>query len=149
MCVTEALDNIQAVTGTLTSTELETLVSQGSQGGAPNLPSNVTCSDCTKQAYNLIQSGFPGVVTTDMQNEVSQTCGASFIGMCLLSIHTKVRSSDTVVIDGSSPSDVSETANTATQADTTSNGSPAQGMSVFGVALSSLFAASSAFALLA
>ncbi|THG99520.1 hypothetical protein EW026_g2853 [Hermanssonia centrifuga] len=65
-----------------------------------------------------------------MQNEVSQTCGASFI-------------------DGSSPSDVSETANTATQADTTSNGSPAQGMSVFGVALSSLFAASSAFALLA
>ncbi|PSR79645.1 hypothetical protein PHLCEN_2v6946 [Hermanssonia centrifuga] len=130
MCVTEALDNIQAVTGTLTSTELETLVSQGSQGSAPNLPNNVTCSDCTKQAYNLIQSGFPGVVTTDMQNEVSQTCGASFI-------------------DGSSPSDVSETANTATQADTTSNGSPAQGMSVFGVALSSLFAASSAFALLA
>lgn len=73
-CLTETLTNIEAVTGSLT---LSNIVNGTS---STDLPSNITCTNCAKEAYNIFLHDFPSAATT-AQPSLQSKCGASFVGM--------------------------------------------------------------------
>jgi hypothetical protein len=51
-------------------------------GQADGLPKGIVCSDCVKEAYNILKQDEPSLVNDDSVTEgLTQTCGASFIGM--------------------------------------------------------------------
>ncbi|TFY58106.1 hypothetical protein EVJ58_g6621 [Rhodofomes roseus] len=127
LCATELLTNIQSQVGTITKNTLQSVVSEIA-GGSVALGSNVTCTDCTKAMYNLAVQADPGLASTLNSTVVGQ-CGASFT-------------------DGSEPSTITQTANNAA-ASTTSGALSVSAMPLTAVALSSLVAVSSAFALFA
>ncbi|KAJ3869820.1 hypothetical protein EV359DRAFT_69710 [Lentinula novae-zelandiae] len=74
-CVTETLTNLQdAVGSNLTLTNIAGLVASGND---TSIPSTVTCSNCTKAAYNTVNTAFPGLL--DSENSTLQDqCGSSF-----------------------------------------------------------------------
>lgn len=80
LCLTETLDNLEPYTGPLTASNIESLVSKIVDGSVPSLPSNVTCTDCTKAAYNIVQKNY-GDLVDGYAGSISSTCGASFTGM--------------------------------------------------------------------
>jgi len=86
LCIIEELYSVQNVTGILTIPKLIT-------DGLPvlNLPQNVTCNNCTKEAYNIIITNTPQVVTSDDNSTLSKQCGANFL-------------------DGNTPAGISQTA---------------------------------------
>ena len=75
-CLASTLNDIQSVSGPLT---LNSLIQLVTLGNVPNIPSNVTCSDCTKAAYNILRSDVPSIVS-DTSGELQQQCGANFTG---------------------------------------------------------------------
>ncbi|CDO74345.1 hypothetical protein BN946_scf184645.g1 [Trametes cinnabarina] len=137
LCVTETLNNIQPYTGTLTVSNIDSIASQVMSGSLPNLPSNVTCTDCTKAAYNIVQQNF-GDLTSGFSGDVNSTCGASFT-------------------DGSQPSSVTQLASDSTQsASQSGTANAASGLSapigfgsLVGLVASSLLTAASAIFVLA
>lgn len=82
-CVTETLTNIQVTTGTLSLTEATTLITSIAGGGSLNLPSTTTCTSCTKEAYNIVNKNWPGLIGSDA-TVVQSTCGAEFVGTLFL-----------------------------------------------------------------
>lgn len=80
LCPTQFLTGVQTVTGPLTLNNLETLATQIAGGTVPNLPNNVTCTDCTKGWYNIAQKEAPGLLNSEAESNISQTCGTSFVG---------------------------------------------------------------------
>lgn len=104
LCVTELLTNLQNSVGTLTSTNIESLVNQINQGNLPNVSSTVLCTDCDKEAYNIIKNDYPDLVSTQVVSEVSTECGATFV-------------------DGADPSAVSQSANPSTASPVSAVGS--------------------------
>lgn len=132
LCVTETLTNIQSSTGTLSKNALTTLISQAMQGQLPNVPSSALCTDCTKEAFNIIKDDYPSLVNSNVDNAVSTECGAAFV-------------------DGTTPTSISESANTATASPAGASGSGAAAISggFIGVGLTSVLTLLSAFATLA
>lgn len=121
LCVTETLYDIQNKTGTLTTSNIESLVSQVTAGALPSfLTSNITCTNCTKAALNIVNKNFPGLLDESVNNTIQGQCGASFL-------------------DGAAPASVSQSADSASAA--TTNGAGALALSFGAVALSSVFAA--------
>jgi hypothetical protein len=45
-----------------------------------SIPSNITCTDCVKAAYNVINTDQPGLLPSEVNSTLQQECGASFIG---------------------------------------------------------------------
>ncbi|KAI0661199.1 hypothetical protein C8Q70DRAFT_1043833 [Cubamyces menziesii] len=136
LCITETLNNLEPYTGSLTASNIDKLVTGIVGGGSiPNLPSNVTCTDCTKAAYNILQMNF-GDLVDGYSGSISSTCGASFI-------------------DGASPATVSEVADNQVQQSTTTANAAAGSFApialspIFGVAATTLLTAASAFFMLA
>lgn len=92
LCVTEFLTGVQGTTGNLSMANIEAFGTNLVNGGSlPNLPSNVTCSNCVKAAYTIVNKDFAGLVPSSVGSYFQNTCGASFTGMwrpsceCLLS----------------------------------------------------------------
>ena len=82
LCITETLNNLQPYTGDLTITNLESYVSTIMSGGSiPNIPSNVTCTDCVKGVYSVLNSGLGSFLPSTISSYFQSTCGASFTGM--------------------------------------------------------------------
>ncbi|KAI0329200.1 hypothetical protein GY45DRAFT_1325301 [Cubamyces sp. BRFM 1775] len=136
LCITETLDNLEPYTGPLTASNIESLVTGIIGGGSlPNLPANVTCTDCTKAAYNILQKNF-GDLVDGYASTVSSTCGASFT-------------------DGATPASVTQLADNQTQSSTTTSNAAAGSFApialgpILGVAASTLLTAASAFFVLA
>ncbi|KAH9895000.1 hypothetical protein C8Q73DRAFT_692621 [Cubamyces lactineus] len=135
LCLTETLDNLEPYTGPLTASNIESLVSKIVDGSVPSLPSNVTCTDCTKAAYNIVQKNY-GDLVDGYAGSISSTCGASFT-------------------DGATPATVSEAADTQVEQSTTTANAAAGSFApialgpIFGVAATTLFTAASAFFVLA
>ncbi|KAF9012439.1 hypothetical protein BDQ17DRAFT_1232492 [Cyathus striatus] len=73
-CVTQTLTNLQSVTGTLTLSEISALISNP----PTNLPSNVTCTNCVKAAYNIVNQTAPSLVS-DVTSSLQSQCGTSFL----------------------------------------------------------------------
>ncbi|KAF7790386.1 hypothetical protein EIP86_001341 [Pleurotus ostreatoroseus] len=126
------LTELQAAQGTITTASLETLLQELLAESAPDVPTSVTCSDCSKEMFIVMEQGFPGLLGASASSDLSQTCGANFT-------------------DGSAPSDVRQTANDSTSsADSTSSSSTSGDLPVFdvsaaGVTLSTLLTALFAF----
>ena len=76
-CVTETLTNIQNVVGQLNLTEIVSIIANPT---GVNLPANVTCTNCTKAAYNVINGNYPSLVSGEASAIESQ-CGSSFTGV--------------------------------------------------------------------
>lgn len=74
-CVTQTLNNIQSTTGSLSLSNIIGLTTK-----APNLPANVTCTNCIKQAYNIINAAYPSLLAS-ASSDLNTQCGASFLGM--------------------------------------------------------------------
>jgi hypothetical protein len=83
LCVIEELYNIQNLTGTLSADGFFSLLPKIIMAGLPvlSLPQNVTCNNCTKEAYNIIITEIPQVVTSDVNSLLSAQCGADFLGL--------------------------------------------------------------------
>ncbi|KJA28996.1 hypothetical protein HYPSUDRAFT_33480 [Hypholoma sublateritium FD-334 SS-4] len=106
-CVTETLTNIQNSVGTLTLTSIAQIVANPPS----TIPTNVTCTDCIKAAYNIINDSIPGVVS-DAAPSLQSQCGTSFT-------------------DGTTPSDIVESASTASASSSTTTTSAAMGFVSF------------------
>jgi hypothetical protein len=132
LCVTELLTNIQSSVGTLSITNIVQIIPNIASGSV-TIPKNVTCSDCVKQAYNIVNKDFPGSIPPQAASGLSSACGSSFT-------------------DGATPSEISESASTAS-AGSASTKSGAMSLfsvnSVIAAAVSTLVVVSSAFAVLA
>jgi hypothetical protein len=129
-CITQTLTNIEAVVGPLTITNIISLAANPPS----TLPTNITCSNCIKAAYNIIAKNIPSIVT-DAAPALQSQCGASFT-------------------DGTTPSGISESATNAVLASTSAKAAAAgsvamlsQGL-VAGLAASGLVIVSTMFTLL-
>ncbi|EDR08811.1 uncharacterized protein LACBIDRAFT_296259 [Laccaria bicolor S238N-H82] len=130
-CITETLTNIEAIVGPLTLTNILSIAANPPS----TIPTNITCSNCIKAAYNIIAKDVPSIVSEAAPALQSQ-CGASFT-------------------DGATPSGISESATNAALASTSSKAAAAgsvamlsQGL-VAGLAASGLVIGSTLFTLLA
>jgi hypothetical protein len=85
-CITQDLTNVQDyIGGDLSLTNIVSFVASGNVA----LPSNVTCTDCTKAAYNLLSEQQASLVGT-ASSEVESQCGASFTGVSIAVILTRL-----------------------------------------------------------
>ncbi|KAJ3844711.1 hypothetical protein F5878DRAFT_655626 [Lentinula raphanica] len=112
-CVAETLTNLQDAVGNLSLTNIASLVASGN---TTSLPSNVTCSNCVKAAYNTVNTAFPGLL--DSENSTLQgECGTSFT-------------------DGSTPSGIVESASGSSSSDSNSASSTVSQSSFLGLGIS-------------
>ncbi|KAF8274393.1 hypothetical protein EI94DRAFT_681244 [Lactarius quietus] len=103
LCVIDELYNIQNTTGTLSAADIFSL-----KHIVPILTSqNVSCNNCTKEAYNTIITQYPQAITSDVNSTISNQCGADFI-------------------DGKTPAGISQTAagSSLSKSGGDSNGAP-------------------------
>jgi uncharacterized membrane protein YgcG len=102
-CLTEELQAAQDVLGVINVVNLANVIRR-----ITNFESglkNVTCTNCFKQAFNIIKADFPNSeFVTDLQPKAQQLCGADFI-------------------DGKTPSDVVQTAGTSSGGSTSGSSS--------------------------
>ncbi|TFK73967.1 hypothetical protein BDN72DRAFT_875452 [Pluteus cervinus] len=75
VCLTETLTAIQDVNGPLTFQEVVPII-EGDVSA--NLPTNITCSNCQKAAYNIIKAQLPIADDQVTDAAVQKECGASF-----------------------------------------------------------------------
>ncbi|KAI0790646.1 hypothetical protein C8Q75DRAFT_96038 [Abortiporus biennis] len=78
LCVTETLTSLEGQVGTLSTNAIQSLAQQISQGNLPNVSSSTICTDCTKAAYNIINTDYPSLINSNANSSVAQTCGSSF-----------------------------------------------------------------------
>lgn len=93
-CVTQTLTNIQDVVGPLSPNNIVQIAADASSQASLLNQSNISCTNCIKAAYNVINEDFPGLINDEAKSQVQQECGASFT-------------------DGQNPSGISQTASTA------------------------------------
>ncbi|KAJ7217927.1 hypothetical protein GGX14DRAFT_357924 [Mycena pura] len=89
-CITQTLTNIQNILGTLSLNNIVDVIENAAKTNS--IPSNVTCSNCVKEAYNIFSQDFPSA-SSGLKGQLQSECGAS-------------------MIDGSAPSGVVESAAT-------------------------------------
>jgi hypothetical protein len=74
-CVTETLTNIQSILGTLSLSNIGTVIANAVS--TTSIPSNITCSNCIKEAYNVLNGDFPSTAAS-LASELTSECGANF-----------------------------------------------------------------------
>ncbi len=80
--MTEFLTGVEGTTGNLSLANIEAIGTNLMSGSSiPNLPTNVTCSNCVKAAYSIVNKDFAGLVPSSVGSYFQNTCGASFTGM--------------------------------------------------------------------
>jgi hypothetical protein len=102
-CLTEELRTAQDVVGVISLINLEDAASRITN--VERGLKNVTCTNCVKEAFNIIKTDFPNsAYITSLQPKAQQLCGADFI-------------------DGKTPSDVVQTAGTSSGGSTSGSSS--------------------------
>ncbi|KAJ7446186.1 hypothetical protein B0H11DRAFT_1746190, partial [Mycena galericulata] len=74
-CITETLTNIQNILGTLSLNNIGNVAANAFT--TSTIPSNVTCSNCIKEAYNVLESSFPATAST-AASALQSECGSDF-----------------------------------------------------------------------
>ncbi|KAF7361788.1 hypothetical protein MVEN_00523000 [Mycena venus] len=74
-CITQTLTNIQSILGTLSISNIGDVITKAAT--TTSLPTNITCTDCLKQAYNVLNTDFPSTASS-LTSELDSECGASF-----------------------------------------------------------------------
>jgi len=81
LCVTDVLDDLQAVVGPLSTNNIVS-IGQGVLSGnsTVSIPKSVTCNDCTEAAWAIIKQDDPAVTSnTQITGVISNTCGSDFL----------------------------------------------------------------------
>ena len=78
LCVIDELYDIQNTTGTISADDL---FSPNFFAPVLSLPQNVTCNNCTKEAYNILLTEAPQAITSDENSTIAKQCGANFLGL--------------------------------------------------------------------
>jgi len=78
LCITQTLYNIQNVTGILSPNNLQN-VTDDLASGVTTIPNSVICSDCVKEAFNIVEQGLPDFLDPNTSSDLSTTCGPAFI----------------------------------------------------------------------
>ncbi|KAH9978545.1 hypothetical protein BGW80DRAFT_1557235 [Lactifluus volemus] len=81
LCAVDQLYDIQNKSGTVSVDSLIPILPQLLTAGLPvyGLPQNLSCTNCTKEAYNIIIVNDPLAITSGANSSISSQCGASFI----------------------------------------------------------------------
>jgi len=105
LCAVDQLYSIQNSSGTIGIDKFFSLVPQVITAGLPvgNQPQNISCNNCTKEAYNIILANDPQAITSSTNSSISNQCGASFL-------------------DGGTPEGISQTATQSTLPKTSGQG---------------------------
>ncbi|KAF8226425.1 hypothetical protein L208DRAFT_365646 [Tricholoma matsutake] len=77
LCVTETLKNVESVQGPVTISTVSSWLTNGIPQSL--LTSNISCTNCVKQTYNVISSQAPTLLASTTSTSLRNTCGASFI----------------------------------------------------------------------
>jgi hypothetical protein len=110
-CSIQALTNIQSIIGTL---DLDSYLNSTAILTVPlPYPANVTCTDCIKETYNILKAEFPNSVT-NITSALQSLCGSAFVGQFYLFRTYWLFLMVVVCLDGQTPSDIAETAVSAT-----------------------------------
>ncbi|KAI5123910.1 hypothetical protein M0805_005726 [Coniferiporia weirii] len=131
LCVTDLLTDIQNTNGTLSIDNIVATLPQIVMGQAAGVPSYISCSDCVKQAYNVLKTEQPSLASqSNVTSAFTSQCGSSFL-------------------DGTTPSDIAEGTGSAAPTGTSTTSAASGGFvsreALAGIALSSLSAVFSAF----
>lgn len=132
LCATEELTQVQNVTGTLTTSNIASVVSQISAGNQ-SIPQSVTCGNCSKASYIIASTNFPDLVSGS-KSQIQNTCGTAFTD------------------DGQMPSGIVETASNSTSSGSGSGstgGAATLDASSLNIGLSMVIGVSSVFAFFA
>lgn len=81
LCVTNVLDDLQAVVGPLSTNNIVS-ISQGVLNGSStvSIPKSVTCNDCTEAAWAIIKQDDPSITSdSTITGVISNTCGSDFL----------------------------------------------------------------------
>lgn len=82
LCVTETLKNVESVQGPVTISTVSSWLTNGIPQSL--LTSNISCTNCVKQTYNVISSQAPTLLASTTSTSLRNTCGASLIGWSFL-----------------------------------------------------------------
>ncbi|KAL0956470.1 hypothetical protein HGRIS_002616 [Hohenbuehelia grisea] len=74
LCVTKVLTDAQNLLGTLSINNAMAVFAKART--LTEIPTNITCTNCVKAAYNIVKQDFPDAIPSQ---DVSSVCGASFI----------------------------------------------------------------------
>ena len=86
LCATSLLDEYQDVVGTLSIDNIVSQLPMLLTGQVPNIPTYITCSDCVKQAYNVLMANQPDVASQSIVTSTLQgQCGSDFTGVYFFS----------------------------------------------------------------
>jgi hypothetical protein len=120
----EELYDVQNNTGTISANNLFSFVPQVFTSGLPVLgyQQGTTCNNCTKEAYNIIISNVPQIITSSDNSSISNQCGASFIGLPTF-YQLLAPVVDSFYTDGKTPSGISQTAAGSSLPNTSSSSS--------------------------
>ncbi|KAJ7178407.1 hypothetical protein C8R43DRAFT_457182 [Mycena crocata] len=77
-CVTQTLTNVQAILGTLSLDNVGGVIEKAVTTTASSIPSNVTCTNCIKEAFNIVNADFPSMASS-ASSAIQSECGADFI----------------------------------------------------------------------
>ncbi|KAJ7680451.1 hypothetical protein DFH06DRAFT_1163081 [Mycena polygramma] len=91
-CITQTLTNIQSMLGTLSIGNIGGVIGNAITSNA-SLPANISCSNCVKEAYNVLNGDFPSTAAS-LSSDLNSECGSSFT-------------------DGTTPTGIVETATTS------------------------------------
>lgn len=89
-CITQFLDNIQSTYGSITISNLLGLV--GKVNASSFLP-NITCTDCDKAMYNVINQSSVSLAN-GLGPALESQCGASFISKALSNASIEIQRTD-------------------------------------------------------
>lgn len=77
-CITQTLKNLETVVGPLSINNIIQVVSKGFD--FQTIPKNFTCTNCVKEAYNILKQDFGTLSDAQDAQGVQQQCGADFTG---------------------------------------------------------------------
>lgn len=78
LCTTEFLTDLQTSLGTLSISSIGQIIPK-IISGSDAIPQNVTCSDCSKQAFNIVQQSFPDLLSNSgVSSSIGTACGSAF-----------------------------------------------------------------------
>ncbi|KAF9463877.1 hypothetical protein BDZ94DRAFT_1257666 [Collybia nuda] len=93
-CVTQTLKNLESIIGPLSVDNVIQVVGKGFNFSA--IPENMTCTNCIKEAYNVIKQDFPMLDDPETTQAIQGQCSADFT-------------------DGKTPAGISQSATTNTE----------------------------------
>ena len=79
LCVTDLLDDVEAVEGTLSVDNILSMLPSLLTGQLTSLPNSITCNDCVAAMYTTLQKDQPSLANSTVQDALESQCGSGFL----------------------------------------------------------------------